>query len=239
MAPSTCLRLVRDTFPPLAVGQSLIAASLPGIGQIRGIIIDNPSGQWLYVLPAYDYVPPYTLGWSRSFPGGTVTIEVRAGVAPAGQVSTQQGDSVTITIDENPVGTSQGAATGQPFIQQFTPILTAMQQIICTSQSPGISVDLVVGVANKRTRIWSLEFTYTYPDASQGYWQDSGVNVQIMDTIGFGNTYAIAMLSRETPTVSRVYPQGLDFPIAENVVISGNGVFADVPVNVVATYSVI
>lgn len=90
-----------------APGVSFVDIGLPA-GQARGIIIDNPSGSWLRLYPTFDYIPPYTLQWSRAFDGGVSSLRVMVENGPAGQLSSTEGDDVTVYLDSHPVSTSAG-----------------------------------------------------------------------------------------------------------------------------------
>jgi hypothetical protein len=224
---------MRSSFPPLAVGSSLIAASLPGIDQIRGIIIDNPSGQWLYVMPARDFVPPYTLGWSRSFAQATLTISVTPGNGPAGQISTSQGDAVTIAIDSAAVGNSQGADTGASFIEQFTPLVTIFGSVFASSNL-GVNQVAIVDTPGKRVRLRSGSIGYVQHAETDSlvYWNLFSTNE--------GEFLAQGVFGTVTkPAEFLNYPAGIDFPVGDGVSISAWPRYISCQVSYVLTYELI
>lgn len=101
----------------VAPGESLRGIGLPA-GQMHGIEVDNPSGQWLSI-PAIDaFVPPYTLGWAQPLPNGMASIDIIATSGPAGQISTTTGDPITVYLTSNLVGASAGASSGDSFINR-------------------------------------------------------------------------------------------------------------------------
>lgn len=102
-------------------GTSLTSISLYNATQIRGVVIDNPSGGWLYVVEANDFCPPFKLGWARDLEYAGTALTVIYGRSPASQVSTTQGDPYTVTVDSEPVGLSAGVDA--PFVTQFNPFL--------------------------------------------------------------------------------------------------------------------
>lgn len=99
-------------------GTSLTSIQLYNATPILGVVVDNPTGGWLYIVELRDYVPPYTLQWSRDLEYAGSAISVVYGSAPSGQVSTNQGDPYTVTLDSGTVGASAGVPSS--YIQQFT-----------------------------------------------------------------------------------------------------------------------
>lgn len=135
------------------IGTAYPALAIPGVGQIRGVLIDNPSGAWLLLRPTNDYIPPYTLGFARSFVGGVASVDVSY-QSPAGQVSTLAGDPATIILDTEPVPDSSGSSSGTPFVGGFTPNLYA--SVSGSSQAGTILATLIAGIAGKRIRLMTL-----------------------------------------------------------------------------------
>lgn len=76
--------------------------------QIAGIIVENPSGQWLYVNKIRRYVPPFTLMWRTNIERVSA-FRVNSVAAPvAGSTSSTVGGPVIIMIFDREVGYSNG-----------------------------------------------------------------------------------------------------------------------------------
>lgn len=132
-------------------GVSLESKSLPNGALIAGILIDNPGGQWLYVVSEQQYIPPYTIGWSMPLSYEQASITVKSGISPAGQVGTIQGDAWTLTLDSTPVSVSAGGPTSQ-FIQQFTPQFNANVSLLART-SIATSAAILPSNTSKRYRL--------------------------------------------------------------------------------------
>jgi hypothetical protein len=104
-------------------GTNLISISLFNATPIKGVVVDNPSGGWLYIVELNDFVPPYTMAWARDLEYAGSALTIRYAIAPATQVSTQFGDPYTVTLYSDPVGASAGVPS--QFIDQFNPIKLA------------------------------------------------------------------------------------------------------------------
>lgn len=98
----------------LAVGESLLAASIPA-GQIAGITIDNPSGFWLQLFPTRDLIPPFTIGYARSFTSRLANIDIRVQSQPTYGVifSSAVGTGPIVTLYAEPVGYAPGVPLNQ------------------------------------------------------------------------------------------------------------------------------
>jgi hypothetical protein len=215
----------------LPVGSDLDSAALP-VGEIRSIRIDNPSGQWLQLFPTYDYIPPYTIGFARTFQTTVQTITIKRNT-PAGQVATQQGDAVKVYLDSDP---APADSDGVPFIDQFTPVLIAVN---ATSQVPlaGLSGTLVAAQANRRFRLLTLDARLGYSNVS-GIYPVCGVDFIVQDNSGSG-TALIGRLSPAKPSSERAYPAGVDFAVGAAIIFSAATDWADSLLLLSITYQVI
>lgn len=114
----------RFSVKTLQLGQNLESFAA-GAFQIGGIIVDNPTGSWLYIPNIREYVQPYTQGWQRPISPTTATITVRFADSPSGSQSTLVGKPVTVTVSDEPVAASNGFPTGSGARQQpFPPSTT-------------------------------------------------------------------------------------------------------------------
>jgi hypothetical protein len=221
----------------MPIGRDLVGASLPA-GLMRGIVIDNPSGSWLYLPVNIDWVPPYTIGWSRSL-DGLASIDILFSDGPAGQVSTQQGDPPRVWLDSEPVAPSSGIASpGAAFIEGFTPVLAAFTQQTLTSLGPPGNVVLIAPVANRRIRLYSVSVQLGRPDDSQGFQQQVPIAIGVFDDTIAPATLAILNLSPEHPSDQIGFQPGLDVVTGAGVLAGGAPFWsADAYYNINATYS--
>lgn len=180
-----------------APGVSFRAISLPG-SQARGVEIDNASGSWLYIPSLETFIPPFTVGWSYGFPYGVSALDIIAGASPAGQVSTTQGDGVTVYLTDQETPQSSGAAgspdTGAPFITGFTPQVSVA--VGATGVPGGTSGIAIAGaVAGKRIRLLTLtvalgstgSMVSRRPEWNGCKWQITDTGVGTMEIAGFVN----------------------------------------------------
>lgn len=122
-----------------APGVSLPSISLFNATPIKGVVVDNPSGGWLNLVELNDFVPPYTMAWARDFEYSGSALTVNYAVSPAGQVSTQFGDPYTVTLYDQPVGSSAGVPS--QFIDQFNPIkLAFLTHTYTPGDAPGNTI---------------------------------------------------------------------------------------------------
>lgn len=135
----------------------MVAMSMPA-GEARSIVIDNPSGSWLLVLPLHDFVPPYILQWSRDFPYGVASATVRYVDGPATQPSSIEGDPFTAWLDSEPAGASNGISTPG---SAFRPLSTTTQDVLDTDTYLGLPITLIPSEIGKRARIYSFSIGHT------------------------------------------------------------------------------
>lgn len=223
--------------PSVGPAGDLDAISLPA-GETRGVVIDNPSGSWVQLFPTFDWIAPYTLGYTRTLPNAAASVSVRyQTLGPSGQISTQAGDPIRVWLDTGDVGNAPGIMSGAPFIEQFTPILSARLLRSLISTGPNGSVAIVAGVPNQRIRLYTVTVQLGQPDFGNSIMGDSDAGITIEDnTPAF---YIDLAVSRDMPTSSVEFAGGLDFPIGLAVLVGGFAAWADVNVITAVTYSVI
>jgi len=222
--------MLGDTRRATAVGASLLGLQLRGGALIRGLIVDNPSGQWLRVYPDGDYVAPYTMGWSLSWRVGRATVDIKSGEAPAGQINTLQGDPFSATLYEDEVGSSPGSQD-PAFITQFTPILSASASFQVSSLVNNTTT-LVAAIANKRFRVLS----YSFAKFGLGLFDDSGVWYIFRSGTGAVTTGGLlGPLTYESGTQR----WEVDFPVGTSIVVEYQGDWAAFQVTASVTYQVL
>lgn len=148
----------------------LVAISLPS-GEASSIVIDNPSGSWLSVFPLHDFVPPYTLQWSRDFPYSIASATVRYTAGPADQPSTLEGDPITAWLDSERVGASEGvSAPGANFRPLTTPTLDVVVQAqhLNSFAIQTNSLILAASVVGLRVRIYGFHIWYSFDTDGSG-----------------------------------------------------------------------
>lgn len=217
----------------VAVGSDLISATmqLP----IHGIVIDNPSGGWLFVVEANDFCPPYTLQWSRDLEYAGTAITVRYGQSPAGQVSTRQGDPYTVTLNSEPVGNSPGVA--QQFVEQFTPVQTANTQQ--TINFLGfIPITIAPAIANKRYRLLAASLILDI-SATTGLSYDSSTAIEIFDSLGGGGNVQIPLHLTGHSQPSDHFVGEVDFPVGSGISMSGATEYANTDIILSITFQII
>lgn len=138
----------------------LVSLSLPA-GEARGVIIDNPSGSWLTLYPFYDLIPPYTLGWTRSFPYGVASITVRYTDGPTNQASSIEGQPMTVWLDSNPVAGSGGTAVPG---SSYRPLATTTIDSMANATYIGLPIIVIPGFAGVRARIYSFRIGWAVAD---------------------------------------------------------------------------
>lgn len=216
------------------IGTDQPAISIPGTDQIRGALIDNPSGSWLLIQPGNTYIAPYTIGVALTFPGGITSLSVLYGDGPAGQVSTLQGDPPVIQLDTQPVEPSAGTASGAAFIAGFTPQLTRWTgRQICTV-SAGYNATLLAAIPNKRYRIL---YASLFDFSIDGLWQG---DASLFARIDGGLTVTIGLvLTPEKGQHSITFPKGLDCEVGAAVTIDGQAPWADVAFGAQIVYEIV
>ena len=221
-----------------AIGTDVIALTLP-VGEILGLRIDNPSGSWLLIQPINEYVPPYILGWTRSFSTAAASIDIRFVNGPAGQISTRVGDPVRYTVDSLPLGISEGVASGNAvagFIEQFTPVIP-VSLVDQTVSFSGTTLTIIPAVANQRVRLLSFSISYGFGLAGGNH--DTPIGWALLDT-SVSTRFAGGMFGAGVSKESvRLYPAGLDFPVSRGVRVFAQGILSGDSVDIFASYQAI
>lgn len=229
----------------LTIGRNAPAIAIPGVSQIRGVLIDNPSGAWLLLRPSNDYIPPYTIGFARSFDGAMSSISIEfPSSGPAGQVTTFAGDAPIVVLDSEPVGNNAGVSGGTPFVERFTPVASSFTQHFITTLSTYDSA-ILNAVNGKRYRVLSafvaLQPFFSVPPT--GY--DSGVSYGTYVGVT-GEEFATGKLSPANRTAQHLFPEGLDLPVGGtngfgvgSIRLYGQADFADTSLSLTLTYQLI
>lgn len=198
---------VQFTSPP---GVGLISKSLPNGEPIRGIVINNPSGSWLYVVSERQYVPPYTDGWSMPTSYEQSSISINANVGPAGQVSTIQGDPWTLILYSDPVDLSSGGPIDS-FIKGFTPIVSSLLGGgggIIVPTLANLAGTWIAAIPNHRIRILTISVSYIANGIFPGT-NESPLELVLIDSIT-NNPVQFFGLNVEQRMQAAVFSSGLD-----------------------------
>ncbi len=205
---------------PVPINVNAPALSLPGSDQIRGVLIDNPSGAWLMLRTTNEFIPPYTIGFARSFEYGHTSIAIEwAATGPAGQISTLAGEAAAVQLFSDPVGNSSGNSSGgKSFIEQFTPVIYSFDQAFVVT-SVGLQNQVMFPpVANKRYRIFTIDVTIgafvSIPPANTPMDVGIGYNVE---TINSQDQIAIGRVWGGQRESQRSFPAGFDCPVGDGV----------------------
>lgn len=225
----------------IAPGESLIDTGLPA-GEMRSVRIDNPSGSWLQLFPTYDWIPPYTLGFARTFDNAVSSITIRASNGPAGQVSTADGDPVRVVLDSEASGNSAGSGSGSggsSFIEGYTPTSSFTFSLVIPVPA-GVTQVLVPSAASSRYRLLTLALSRdTAALVSPTLETYDGPSFWRLRTDPGGVTMDFGMLSANNPVDDRSYGGGLDFPVGQGIDIRVTGDWMQTYANVSGTYQTI
>lgn len=212
------------------IGTNRPSLSIPGVSQIRGVLIDNPSGAWLLLMPTRDYIPPYTIGFSRSFEGGHASIDILfPSAGPAGEVTTFAGDPPLVVLDDEPVGNSVGASTGTAFVKQFTPVLSTDDDF-SVPVSGLATQNVFASVANQRYRLMSCIVSYNIVSGAPVIPTfDSPVGFAVRNNV---DEFFTGIISPAMPVFSAVFPAGLDAAVGFPIGITAKAYWADSAIRV-------
>lgn len=218
------------------IGTNRLALSIPGVAQIRSVLIDNPSGAWLLLRPTNDYIPPYVIGWVRQFIGGVTSVDILF-QAPSGQIGTQQGDPPIVVLDTEAVPDSAGSPSGGAFIEGFTPVnfnlLTAGAGIVVPTIAGGASGTWIAAVPTKRIRILTATIQYVIMS-------DSPCHVEVTTPVDFQNPIVMTFkLTNVVPQVSLLFQPGLDLPVGSSLDYIASSLLFDTLINGNVTYQLI
>ncbi len=205
---------VRFTAPP---GISLRGIGLQS-GEAHGIEVDNPSGSWLYIPSIESFVPPYTLGWSATLTVGAASVDIIAQAGPAGQVSTQTGDPVIVTLSTEPVASSPGSPdTGHAFVnREQQPEFIYIRSSTTASDAILKNTDGFFDGINRRTRLYkvSLFARSTIDGAFPRLTREVQARCYIDDLSGTFFDIAYLAINPNKPQDSFTFQPPLDFPYA-------------------------
>lgn len=249
-----------------AIGTGKKSWQLAGGFQIAGVTIDNPSGSWLWIPDDNTFIPPYRLGFAHTFAPTQRQISILFSNGPSGQVSTIAGDDPSASIYDRPVAESAGtqAGGGDPFIAGFTPVHTALVQTsfngnngdcnganvvidgVITNIPAGpqtiFGIPFIFATANKRIRLLTLTAALLQrrnliAPAQDG---DGGVDIDISpDVVTLPQVLVFTLRPDALPTLSLVFPAGLDFAVSQGVVFYAFPHWSTVNMSMTATYHVI
>lgn len=217
-----------------APGTSLLAKSLPNGHMIKGIQIDNPSGNWLYVVSEQVFCPPYTIGWAipTTYDQSSVNVEARL-IGPANQTGSNQGENWRLNLFD--VEVSPSAGVPYQFILGYTPVLRATStfQATTTGQGGAVFTTLIAAIANKRIRLLTAAITTRL--------SDNPVEVILSENNAGGAQVDTLMAGGATGYVDRaIYPLGNDLSLGAALGYWWmSAAIVDIPVNLVVSYQVL
>lgn len=221
-----------------APGTSFQAIGLQ-TGLTLGIAIDNASGSWLNIPTLETWIPPYTLGWSQTFPYAVASVDIIAGDGPSGQIGTTQGDTVVVYLTDTPVASSAGQiATGAAFLTGFTPTLIENDVMIVPVSTGGLVQPLLPSVSGKRYRIHTITVALSPFGGSPPINFDSSVFFTYARTL-IGEVLAGGRVGPDQPSLQYAFPNGLDFPVGEGIDFTALTAFATNYISRTTTYSLI
>lgn len=229
-----------ETFRRSNVGVDIIGWR-PINFKVAGIRIDNPSGSWLFVdiigmQLQNQFVPPYTIGWQSDPPYPVPEISVSFVDGPAGQISTQAGDPITIWVYNRPIGNSPG----HPFITEFTPNFANIMAATDVPLSTGLSGNLIPGTAGRRIRLTAISVALGGFPANPFSIRRaiSPVTWTLIDTVTFDNRL-VGRVTPESPVDARSFVPGIDFPEFAALTFTASTDFADSRIGVSANSQLI
>ncbi len=166
---------------------------------IRGVRIDNPTGNW-YALNGTYIVPPSIQAWTADLPVGTQSVTLGPTNFGGQPQLTTPGDQLTVTLYDEPIGISPGA----PFLvidNRSAPASVVVSSV--AAQTLTISGFFAVGlrVDNPMQIAWSLPDGSIIPAYTLGWTHDllppwkSVTFTPTTDPRGYTNTATGATLS--------------------------------------------
>lgn len=185
---------------------------------VRGITINNVSGSWLQVktsgLIGNMYVPPYTVGWSKSISPAVQSVDISLS-GPSGTIPSIAGDPWEAILSEDPVDNYNGSNFNAGTVSQP---LIASGFITPNGSPPPFNLVPNPGVANKhvRTFLWEFSISASLLIAANTP-IECAINVVVVD--GFGNN-----MIGNVDTINNHFimpiPTGYDWHASTN---AGNG----------------
>lgn len=229
-----------------APGASFVAIGLQ-TGLAWGIEIDNPSGSWLYIPSLETFVPPYTIGWSMSFPYGVSSIDLVAQNGPAGQISTSEGSNVVVflTDEKDAVSPSPGshdpnAPAGSPdygaaFIDQSVEPQVAVVQATQCAESVATTIFPVVGVAGKRIRIYEIDIAYGL-DTGTDKPMDGAVKAFPNGSPTLGDFFCVGIVNPDHPVDRIMFDPPHNLAVGDSLQIDFYASWTDVFIDTTVRY---
>ena len=216
----------------------------------RGVIVDNITAYWLYFPQADQYCPPFTAGWTAPLKlniAGSGYMEIKT---PFGQIQSDVTVNVSqfveiVWTDEevafSPGLPSSGGTDIDPTETNTPGVLDVLTQINATvtvpTVFPGMSQTLITGIAGRRVRLLTAEVSLNFLDLTIET-IDSPVYWEIEGALGMSRVCQ-GLLTRDSPSDSRIYPNGLYYDVADNVVLNARTSWADNSIVVSVTYQMI
>lgn len=225
--------------PVGAVGTGKKSWNIPNSNQIAGLLLDNPSGSWLFIPQDRTYIPPYTMGFQHSFSPTFARVDILFSNGPSGQVSTQQGDPVRATIYDVKIGDSPGTPSqGGAFIEQFTPVLTISDQPV-VPVSTGVTNNIIPATPNKRIRLLTCISTLDPFFSNPPVPYDTGISIRFFESVTGLNDRILVRLNPDHPVDPQVFANGLDCTIGAGLQYTAFPDWATVPIGIMITYQLI
>lgn len=144
----------------ISPGESAIG--FRGDFRIKAVAIDNPTGSWLQLFSENKVenwqIPPYTLGWLRTFTKEVIAVDVISVPGPASQLSTDFGDMILVTLSDQNVGSSDG----HPFVTRGDQPEVAFGRVQLFAPNPlgNSTVTLFLnGSTTQRLRVYGCIFS--------------------------------------------------------------------------------
>lgn len=203
------------------VGTDTRNTTLPGPTQVAGVRVDNPSGSWLRLAQVVDYVPPYTLGWSRTIIPAVLSLDILWTDSPSGTPSALTGLAATVTLYDTPQPNSQGYASGATEIQTagIGNIQFRFESFILNETlNPAAATLPPPGIATMRYELLGWQVFASMLDPL--YAMRTLVFVQMIDGLG-ADLFPPAIISPETPVSPWTPPTGRPMQVGAGADIGG------------------
>lgn len=200
--------------------------------QIRSIQIDNHSGSFLRVSTTGDYVPPYTIGWSRDFIVAAASVDVTSAVGPQGQQVTTNGTNSIVSLFDHPIGNNVGQpiiATVQPVQQSSTGLL-----LLFNAGDPAgtsMTVNVLNGVAGKSIVITGVDLIAPDNDQDPGLATDQVLVTTLASYVGTypGSSvlgFADLNVSQKTPADHLDFASPFALPVGRGISVTAEKALA-------------
>ena len=208
-----------------APGNSIISAALDNGQLIRGVVVNNPSGTWLYLVSEKQFIPPYVLGWAMplSYWQSAITI-LSVPVGPTGQVSTNDGDEWSVQIQDTPADLSTGGPT-RPVIENFTPVVGIALNFTATFAGTTNFIPTPINFGTSRYRILMASVAYSEDSL---FTKDSWQTVVLRPNPAGGGGFNVRLtLSGAAKIQDRMsFIPGLDWPQGSQIEVDAQSEWA-------------